>query len=405
MFVRLVVAAAAFGAVFGANTAGSRPTYSKDVAPILNRRCVECHRPGEAAPMAFTNYKEVRPWAKAIQERVVTRVMPPWLADPHHGSFKNDRRLPESEIETIRAWVSGGAAEGNPADLPPAPQFEAGWNIGKPDITFDIGTDFEVPAEGTVPYKYFRVPTNFTEDRWIQAAEIRPDKRGVVHHIIVFIQEPGAPEGSRGGGTGGNLLAGFAPGEPALLLEPGTARLVKAGSTLNFQVHYTTNGKATTDRSRLGLKFAAEAPKYRAMTGNALNFSFKIPAGDPNYEVKSSFTAKNDITLVGLMPHMHVRGKDFKYTLVFPDGREQVILSVPRYDFGWQLAYELKEPIALPKGTRIDCVAHFDNSPNNRYNPDASKEVRWGDQTWEEMMIGWFTYTVPAAPVASAQAY
>lgn len=405
MFVRALVAAGIAGSfLLGANVSGTKPTYSKEIAPILNQRCVECHRAGEAAPMAFTNYKEVRPWAKAIKERVAVRAMPPWLADPAHGSFKNDRRLSDREIETIAAWASNGAPEGNPADLPPAPKFETGWNIGKPDQVFDIGTEFDIPAEGTVPYKYFTVETNFTEDKWIEAAEIRPDKRMAVHHIIVFIQEPGKNNSSAGGGTGGNLLVGYAPGEPALELEKGTARLVKAGSKLRFQVHYTPNGKAMKDRSYVGVKFATETPKYRSFTANALNFSFKIPAGDPAHEVKSSWTAKEEVVLRGFMPHMHLRGKDFKYTVVYPDGKEEVLLNVPKYDFNWQLAYELKEPITLPKGTRIDCVAHFDNSANNKYNPDATKEVRWGDQTWEEMMIGWFNYTLPIEPTQSAAA-
>jgi hypothetical protein len=396
MSVRTLFIAALSGSfLFGANVAGSKPTYTKDVAAILNRRCVECHRPGEVAPMAFTSYKEVRPWAKAIKERVAVRAMPPWLADPAHGSFKNDRRLSDQEIETIGAWVAAGSPEGNAADLPPAPEFVVGWNIGKPDQVFDIGTDFDIPAEGTVPYKYFRVPTNFTEDKWVQAAEIRPDKRAAVHHIIVFIQEGGKNQMATG--MGGSLLAGFAPGEPPLRFAPGTARLVKAGSTLLFQVHYTPNGKPAKDRSYIGLKFATAAPEHRAMTGNAMNHGLKIPAGDPNYEVKSSYIVKDDMTLTSFMPHMHLRGKDFKYTVVYPDGREEVLLSVPKYDFNWQLAYELKKPLLLPKGTRIDCVAHFDNSPNNKFNPDPTKEVHWGDQTWEEMMIGWFTYTVPAA--------
>jgi hypothetical protein len=384
----------AFAGAAKANS--STPTYSKNVARILNDRCVECHRAGEIAPMAFTNYKEVRPWAKAIKDRVAVRAMPPWLADPAHGQFKNDRRLSEQDINTISAWAAAGAPEGDPADLPPAPAFVNGWNIGKPDQIFDIGKDYDVPAEGTVAYQYFRVPTNFTEDKWVQAAEIRPDKRAIVHHIIVFVQEPG--KNNAIGGEGGSLLVGWAPGDPALKLEPGTARLVKAGSTLVFQVHYTPNGKPVQDRSYIGVKYASEPPQYRALTGRALNFAFKIPPGDPNYEVKSSWTAKEDVELAGLMPHMHLRGKDFKYTVVYPDGRQEVLLSVPKYDFGWQLSYELKERLKLPKGTRIDCVAHYDNSPNNKYNPDPTKEVKWGDQTWEEMMIGWFTYTVPAQP-------
>jgi mono/diheme cytochrome c family protein len=387
-----------------ATSGGAAPTYSKDVAKILNNRCVECHRAGEIGPMAFTSYKEVRPWAKAIRASVATGKMPPWLADPHHGSFKNDRRLSEKEVATISAWAAAGAPEGNPADLPPLPKFETGWNIGKPDQVFDIGTDVEVPPEGTVAYKYFRVPTNFTEDKWIQAAEIRPDKREVVHHIIVFIQEPGAKGNAAANGEGGSLLVGWAPGDPAMVLEPGTARLVKAGSTLLFQVHYTTNGKSVKDRSYIGVKYASEVPKHRALTGRALNFGFRIPPGAPNHEVKASWTAKEDVDLVGLMPHMHVRGKAFKYTVIYPDGKEEVILNVPKYDFNWQLSYELAKPIHLPKGTRIDCVAHYDNSPNNPYNPDPAKEVRWGDQTWEEMMIGWFTYRVPVEAEQRASA-
>ena len=400
---------AAFGAllsmaavVHAADARSTEVTFSRDVAPILNKRCVECHRKGEVSGIAFTSYKEVRPWAKAIRERMLTRTMPPWLADPHFGAFRNDRRLAQQEIDTVVAWVDSGSAEGNAKDLPAPPRFEEGWNIGKPDAIFDIGTNFDVPAEGVVPYKYFRVPTNFTEDKWIEAAEIRPDKRSAVHHVIVFIQEPGSQGGA--GGEGSNLLVGFAPGEQPMHYPPGTAKLVKAGSTFLFQMHYTPNGKAVQDRSYVGLRFAKEPPAHRAITGRALFFGLKIPPNDPNYEAKSTWTAKQDVELVALMPHMHLRGKDFKYTVVSPDGKEQVILSAPRYDFNWQLNYELKQPLAIPKGTRIDCVAHYDNSANNKYNPDPSKEVKWGDQTWEEMMIGWFTYRVAAQPAAVAQA-
>jgi hypothetical protein len=381
------------GAAFAANTGSSKPTYTKDVAPILFNRCAECHRPGEVAPMSLLSYKETRPWAKAIKQAVSTRTMPVWLADPAHGQFKNDRRLSQQEIDTIVAWVDAGAPEGNPKDMPAVPKFEVGWGIGKPDMIIDMGTDFEVPAQGEVPYQYFEVDPGFTEDKWISAAEARPGDRRSVHHIIVFITEPG--DKGRGAGAG-RLLVGYAPGEQPTILREGTAKLVKAGSKLVFQMHYTPSGKNYKDRSLIGLKFADPSTvKHRAITANAINFAFKIPPGHPNYEVKSSWTAKEDVWLSSFMPHMHVRGKDFKYTLVFPDGRSEVILSVPRYDFNWQLGYELKEPIFLPKGTRIDCVAHYDNSPNNKYNPDPTKEVRWGDQTWEEMMIGWFNYTVP----------
>jgi hypothetical protein len=402
--MRLCLALFALGSVaaFAASTNVAKPTFTKDVAPIIFKRCVECHRAGEVAPMAFTNYKEVRPWAKAIKERVASRAMPVWLADPHYGNFRNDRRLAQAEIDTIVNWVDTGALEGKEKDMPSLPKFDTGWTLGKPDQVFDIGTDYAVPAEGTIAYKYFTVPTNFTEDKWVSLAEIRPGSRSAVHHIIVTVIDPG--KSTPRSGEGDALLAGYAPGEQPLKLEPGTAKLIKAGSSLRFQLHYTPNSTAYRDRSYIGLTYAKEPVKYQAMTGNALQFNFKIPAGDPNYEVKSTWTAKKDVQLVGLMPHMHVRGKDFKYTVTYPDGRQEVILDVPKYDFNWQLSYEFAKYLTLPVGTRIDCVAHFDNSVNNRYNPDPTKDVKWGDQTWEEMMIGWFTYVVPAPESGPAAA-
>ncbi|MFN7939375.1 MAG: cytochrome c [Bryobacteraceae bacterium] len=402
---RMIVRGASLAATVAAAmwSAPANPNFSKHVAPILNNRCVECHRAGEAAPMAFTSYKEARPWAKAIKAAVLTKKMPPWLADPAHGKFSNDRRLSNEEIETIVAWADTGAVEGNPKDLPPAPKFEPGWVIGKPDVVFDIGQEFDVPASGEVPYKYFTVETNFKEDTWIEAAECRPDKRGVVHHIIVFLQDPK----ENLAGSGGNLLVGWAPGDPPLQLSEGTARLVRAGSKLRFQMHYTPNGTAVKDKSYVGLKFAKAAPKYRSLTGRAINVAFKIPPHAEAHEVKASHVLKQDVRMTSLMPHMHVRGKDFEYSVVYPDGRQEVLLKVPRYDFGWQLAYQFATPLDLPKGSRIECVAHFDNSANNKFNPDPTKEVRWGDQTWEEMMIGWFNYTVDwkaEAPQATGSA-
>ncbi len=405
----LSVTASASLLLSAANTGGpSKPTFAKEVAPILFNRCVECHRAGEAAPMAFTSYKETRPWAKAIKGAVLSKRMPVWLADAPHDVFRNDRRLSQAEIETLTAWVDAGAPEGDAKLTPKIPEFPDGWNIGNPDQIFDMGEEFEVPKEGVVPYKYFRIPSGFTEDRWVQAAEIRPAIRSVVHHVIIFIQEPGnqTQGGGGGGGNGGqNLLTGFAPGEQPLELEPGMAKLVKAGSTFVFQMHYTPNGKESyKDRTRFALRYAKSAPVRQAVTANAINFSFKIPPGADNHEVKSSWTAKRDVEIVDFMPHMHVRGKDFKYTVNYADGRSEVILSVPRYDFNWQLGYQLKKPLKLVEGDRIDCVAHYDNSANNKYNPDPAKEVKWGDQTWEEMMIGWFTYTIPGpAAAGSAQ--
>jgi len=380
------------GAASGPSTATA--TFTRDVAPIFYNRCVECHRAGEVAPMSLITYNEARPWAKAIKQKVVDRSMPPWLASPENTHFKNDRRLSQKEIDTIAAWVEAGAPKGSDEDLPALPKFEQGWAIGKPDAVIALDEDVAVPADGVVPYKYLTVQTNFNEDRWVQAAEIRPGNRRVVHHIIVFVQEPGAKNELSGEGRGGRgfKLCGFAPGEQPKTFPPGTARLIKKGSKLTFQLHYTPNGEATTDRSYIGLIFSKTPVHKFALTGTATNARFVIPPGDGNYEVRSSWTATDDVRIIDLMPHMHVRGKDFTYTAVYPDGRSEVVLQVPKYDFNWQLLYQFKDPLFLPKGTRLDCVAHFDNSARNKYNPDPSKEVRWGDQTWEEMMIGWFDY-------------
>jgi len=373
-------------------------TFTRDVAPIIYNRCAECHRQGQSAPMSLLTYEQARPWAASIREKVSARVMPPWLAGPGSMHFVNDRSLSQKEIDTVVAWADAGAPKGDDRALPPMPKFADGWTLGQPDVVLKIGEDVPVPAEGVIPYKYFTIPTNFTEDKWIHASEIHAGNPGVVHHIIAFILEPGQTWGQRGGGGRGgfNKLSGFAPGEQPKVFPPGTAKLVKAGSSLVFQMHYTPNGKAGTDRSYVGLHFAKEPVLRKTMTGTAINAGFVIPAGEGNHEVRSTWTAPEDVRLVDLMPHMHVRGKDFLYTAVFPDGRRQVLLNVPKYDFNWQLLYRFGEPVQLPKGTRIECVAHFDNSTANKFNPDATKDVRWGDQTWEEMMIGWFDYVVEA---------
>jgi mono/diheme cytochrome c family protein len=395
----LLAAGAGAGALGAAESAAAKPTFTKDVASIFFKRCAECHRAGQVAPMSLLTYKEARPWAKAIREKVLERAMPPWLADPRYGRFENDRRLSQKEIDTIVAWVDAGAAEGNAADLPPTPAFVEGWTLGRPDVVLSLEEEVEVPSDGVIPYKYYTVPTGFTEDRWVRAAEIHPGNRAVVHHIIVFVQDPSAKaqnaaETASNREGRGPKLAGFAPEEQPKVFPPGTAKLVKADSNFIFQMHYTPNGRESKDRSYIGLFFAKEPMQKTVQTGTAINASFVIPAGAADHEVRSSWTAKQDVRIIDLMPHMHKRGKDFTYTAVYPDGRSEVILRVPKYDFNWQLLYRPAEPLLLPKGSRLDCVAHFDNSANNKYNPDATKEVRWGPQTWEEMMIGWFDYVV-----------
>jgi hypothetical protein len=373
-------------------------TFTKDVAPIFYKNCTACHRPGEVAPMSLLTYKDARPWARAIREKVVEKQMPPWHADPRHGEWLNDRRMSQEAIDTIAKWVDGGAREGDPKDLPPAPEYTEGWRIGKPDQTFSI-PEQAVAADGVVSYQYLTVPTNFKEDHWITAAEIRSTGHEVVHHVIVFVQEPGTTRAE------GRLLVGFAPGEQPTVFAPGFAKKVPAGSNLVFQVHYTPNGTAARDISTVGLIYAKTPAKYAVVTRPVLEARFVIPAGDPNYEVKSAYTFTEPAHLYSFMPHMHLRGKDFVYRAVFPDGTSKILLSVPSYDFSWQTYYVTKEPIAIPKGTRIECIAHYDNSTNNKYNPDPTKAVRWGDQTWEEMMIGWMSFVYdnpsPAKPTES----
>jgi hypothetical protein len=393
--ISLTVLLAALSLTAGANDSKSAGvTFSKDVAPLLYSNCAECHRPTGIAPMALITYKDVRPWAKSVKQRVAERSMPPWFADPNHGEFSNNPSLSQKAIDTIVSWVDNGAPKGDDKDLPVVPKFVEGWTIGQPDVVLSMSEEYLVPADGVVPYLYFTIPTNFTEDRWIQAFEIKPGDKRVVHHVIAYLEDGKTPRSAQGQGPQGQrgaALGGITPNKTGVVLPPGTARLVKAGTNIVLQMHYTTIGEASKDRTTVGLIFAKQPPKRVAGGGNALNARFVIPPGDGNYQVKSSTTFKEDTYLTAMMPHMHVRGKDFMYTVVYPDGKSEVVLNVPRYDFNWQLTYELKKPIFLPKGSRLDCVAHFDNSTKNKFNPDPSKEVRWGPQTWEEMMIGWYS--------------
>jgi hypothetical protein len=393
--------ALAFGFVLIAAPAlAAAPTFSKDVATILYKNCVECHRPDAMAPMALISYEDARPWARAIKQKVTRREMPPWGADPTIGRFSNDVSLKQSEIDTIAAWVDGGAPQGNPAELPSAPKFAAGWSIGKPDLIFKMQQPFSVPADGTVPYSYVTIPTNLKEDVWIRGVELKPTDRRVVHHIISTLVEGNgkppdpAPKLTRdpsrkelGGGLGG-----LVPGRLYSLYEDGVARKIPAGADIVLQMHYTTIGQPITDQTEIGIVLAKEPPaKLRAEGGGAIpNMGFAIPPGDPNYEVVGKQTFDRDTYLSSLYPHMHVRGKDAQYSIVYPDGREEVVLRVPKYDFNWQLSYKLAEPKFMPKGSTLKVTMHYDNSTGNRFNPDPTATVRWGEQTWEEMMLGYY---------------
>ena len=412
----VVLALASFVSSLLGGTKSDAPaiTFTKDVARILQKNCQGCHRPGEAGPFSLLTYEQARPWAKAMKEAVLLKKMPPWFADPHYGRFSNDRSMAQKDVDTLVAWADAGAPQGDPKDMPPPLTFVEGWSIPKPDVVFEFPQAFQIPASGVLEYQKVIIPTGFTEDKWVQFAEARPDDRARVHHMILYIREPGS-HWLRGEKPGvffvapkpkdddvdpsplpSDFLVGYAPGQPAVLLEPGQAKLIKAGSDVVLEIHYTTNGKASTDRSRFGLVFAKEPPKERVLTLSATNGKFKIPPGDPNYRVDAEFTLGTTVTLSSLHPHMHGRGKDFEYRVVSPTGESETLLRVPRYDWHWQLWYNLAKPILLPKGSKIECTAHFDNSANNPDNADPTKEVTWGDQSWDEMMVGFFDLTFDA---------
>jgi hypothetical protein len=441
-------------------------TFTKDIAPIFFKQCAECHRAGEAAPFSVMSYKDVRPWAKSIKEKVAKREMPPWSADPHVGEWTNDRRLSQADIDAIVAWVDGGANEGNPKDLPPAPKFAEGWSIGKPDVIIPMPKPYTLKPNGPDEIQYFEVDPGFKDDVYVQLAEARPGNRRIVHHIIAFIKPP-APQGQQGqqaqqkmseeevkkmreemekkliffqdgpltkvkadvpvyddacgspsGGAGifrdgtgsdgdGMLLCGYAPGMNQANWPAGTVKKVPAGSKLVFQLHYSTFLGVTNeekDQSSVGLVFAKTPPTQELKTHGIANHYFKIPAGAENHTSTACWTAKEDIHIVTFMPHLHMRGKSMEFKAIYPDGRSEVVCNVPKYDFNWQIVYYAKKPVAIPKGTKILVTTVWDNSSKNKFNPDPKKDVRWGDPTYEEMTIGWIDYTVDGKGVKNSTA-
>ncbi len=380
----------------------SEVTYSRQISRILQQHCVSCHRPGEIGPFALTEYEEVAGWAEMIWEVVEQGRMPPWHASSEFGRFRNENRLSDEEKQLIRRWVEAGAPRGNPAELPDLIQWVAGWQLPRqPDLVIPITSQpFTVPATGEVRYQYFVVDPGFTEDKWIEAAELQPGNRAVVHHILVFARR--SPLDADEGGLRG-FLVGYVPGLRVEPLPPGMAKRIPAGSKLVFQVHYTPIGTPQQDQSRLGLIFADPAKvTHEVITTSAVQRQLHIPPNESNYRVEATRAPLPfDALLLALMPHMHLRGKSFRYEAIFPDGSREVLLDVPRYDFNWQTAYRLYEPKLLPAGTRMHCIAHYDNSAKNLNNPDPNRWVTWGDQTWDEMMIGYFDI---ALPINQAQA-
>ncbi|HEY1380381.1 MAG TPA: redoxin domain-containing protein [Gemmataceae bacterium] len=372
-------------------------TYSKDVARIVQAKCQDCHRPGQIGPMPLMSADDLSAWAPTIKRVVRSDRMPPWHADPHFGHFANDRRLSAAEKQTLLAWIEQGCPPGDPKDLPPAKSYPDGWRIGTPDVVVTMPDAYQVPAtvgSSGIAYQYIQVPTHFDHDVWVQAAEAKPGAKEVVHHIVVYALKPGEGRPRGEDRVGQNLLVAYAPGDLPSVYAPGQAKKVPKGSVLLFQLHYTPDGTPREDRSSVGLIFAKEPPKYEVRSRAVMNPRFVIPAGADGYEVKSAATFHQDTTLVNLLPHMHLRGKAFKFEAVAADGTRETLLSVPRYDFNWQSNYRPAEPVTLKAGTRLECTAWYDNSAGNKNNPDPTKPVRWGDQTWEEMMVGFVDYLV-----------
>jgi len=433
------------------NPAPASLTFSRDIAPILNRRCVACHRADNIAPMSLRTYKEVKPWSAEILKKVSTRQMPPWHAAPGGIQFANDRRLSDEEITKIAGWVKQGAPEGNPKDLPPPRIFPKGWQIGEPDAVFSMDSDYVLSSDLTDSYIYFRLPTNFKEDRWVQAVEFRPGNAKVVHHAVAYIETPehialeqrlnaanvtktkvwslldtelpaielmdgttrrmkpdapivndgcSAPDAEAiGGRNNSDVLSVYAPGKEADIWPAGTARKIPAGSNIVLQMHYAKPlGKIENDRTRIALIFAKAPVEMMVGTRSIINQLFAIPPRAQNHEVTACWTYQREVELISLMPHMHVRGKSMKYEVVYPDGRRQTLLDVPAYDFHWQTLYSFKQPLLIPGGSRIVVTAHFDNSERNMHNPDPTKTIRQGSATTDEMMIGFVNYAIPKPP-------
>jgi len=392
-----LLAATALG---GNDSGGAPPTYARDVAPILQRRCQGCHRPGQVGPFALLTFDDVHGRAKMIASVLEQGAMPPWNADARFdGMFVNQRSLAESEKKTLLAWIAAGTPRGNPSEEPAPLVWPTGWSISEPDAVlapdFDLlarqplpEAGYAVPREGVVEYQYFTVKTDFPEDRWVKAFEIKPGSPDVVHHVLAALQS------SNGFLDDKSFLATYVPGDTPSIYPEGYAKRLPKGATVLFQVHYTPNGKERHDRPALAMVFADEPPLFVVQSSAIVNQRFEIPPGAANHEVIAEHVFSGEVGLLSLMPHMHTRGKDMRIVAHYPDGKEQELLFA-HYDFNWQEAYILPDPLLLPAGTKLECIGHFDNSAANPNNPDPKAAVRWGDQTFQEMMVGYIDTVVP----------
>jgi mono/diheme cytochrome c family protein len=434
----VVAAAARQPRSLGAHAAAD-PTFAEDVAPILYKNCAMCHRPGGLGPFSVLDYDSTKKEVSKMRDAVEAGQMPPWHAEGPRGVFRNDRRLSDADRGTILRWIDAGAKAGDMTKLPPPPDYPTKWTIGTPDATASMSEDFTVPASGTVEYQYFEVPTNFTEDKWVSAIEILPGAREVVHHVLVYARVPSVattaaatppPAAARAPGTAGprpvfirnraqselpdaprtdlrhapprqlgTLIATNTPGNEVMEFPAGTALRVRAGTVLTFQMHYTAHGHEMTDRTTIGFRFAKEPPSEEIFASQFVNGSFVIPAGARDVAVAADITAGQPVKIWGMMPHTHLRGTRWQYKLEKPDGTSEIILDVPHYDFNWQTYYMFAKPLEIPPGAKITSTAWYDNSSTNKNNPDASKDVKWGDQTWEEMQYTGFLYSIPGRRV------
>jgi hypothetical protein len=392
------------------------PTFYRDVLPILQQHCQSCHRRGEIGPFPLENYEDVRRRAEAIASSVTARKMPPWFADPRFGHFANDPSLSPEQVSIISMWAKSNALAGNPEDAPPAPHWTDGWNIPEPDAVIEMPKAIEIPSRGQVEYTYEIIPTHFAEGKWVQMSEMRPSARANVHHAVVYVRPPGskwlqhAPlrvpftaddmtdqqDRHDTHTTKADIVLVYAPGSLPDRWPDGMAKFIPAESDLVFQMHYTTNGQATRDQSKIGLIFAKQPPAERVLTLQLTNSSFVIPPGVDDFRVEVHGSMPNDALLLSFLPHMHLRGKRFEYNIVHAEGNIETLLRV-NWDFYWQLSYRLAQPLPLKAGTELQAVAWYDNSRNNPHNPDPDASVRWGDQTDDEMMVGFFDVAVPAS--------
>jgi len=409
------------------------PTFAEDVAPILYSNCTTCHHPGGLGPFSLIDYDSAKAKVDEMHDAVEARYMPPWHAEGPHGVFRNDRRLSDADRQTILRWIEAGAKPGELSKLPPKPEYPDAWAMGTPDAVVAMPEEFTIPASGTVEYQYFQVPTNFTEDKWVQAIEIMPGAREVVHHVLVYARAPrpaaatAPPPAPRQAGTPapqplflrnpaygipddpprldtlhapprqmGGLVASLAPGMTMMEFPKGTAMRIRAGTVLTFQMHYTAHGHEMKDRTRLAFRFAKSPPDEEIFASQFTNGSFTIPAGAKDVAIPSEITATRPVRIWGLLPHTHLRGTRWRYTLEKPDGTSSVILDVPHYDFKWQTYYLFAQPLEIPAGGKVSSMAWYDNSASNKSNPDPTKDVKWGDQTWEEMQYTGYLYSVPS---------